>query len=156
MGTIGKRTLLVGALLLTPLVTMAGTALADGRTRLEATTTMALEQDACLDHTVKELGMSAKRKDKERTWVIGPQFLHPSLLPDGTVQVDMIRSAQNTTVMVALSWAGARKEKAIESEIEQRAAAMVNKMAQMCGTTKPAIKCTTTTGSDTATCAYAP
>lgn len=142
---------MLGALLFT-----GGAALAEGRTRLEASTTMALEQDACLDHTVKELGMSAKRKDKERRWIIGPQFLHPSLLPDGTVQIDMTRGEQSSTILVTLTWAGGRKEKAIESEIEQRGLAMVNKMAQMCGTTKPLVKCTTTTGSDTAACAYAP
>lgn len=149
------RKIVIGSGMLV-VVLVAGGALAEGRTRLETSTTMALEQDVCLDHTVKELGMSAKRKDKERRWSIGPQFLHPSLLPDGTVQVDVTRGEQSTVVSVTLTWAGGRKEKAIESEIEQRATAMVNKMAQMCGTTKPLVKCITTTGSDVAACAYAP
>lgn len=134
-------------------VGLAGPALADGRTTLVAATSVPVEQDGCLDHTVKELGMSAKRKDKERKWNIGPQFVHPSLLPDGTVQVELNRVDPQSAITITLTWSGPLKEKAIQSEIEQRAVAMAGKMAQMCGVTKPTVKCTTTVGSTTAACA---
>ncbi len=135
------------------MVGVAPLAYAEGRTTLVAATSVPAEQDGCLDHTVKELGMSAKRKDKERKWNIGPQFVHPSLLPDGTVQVELSRVDPQSSITITLTWSGPLKEKAIESEIEQRAVAMAGKMAQMCGVTKPTVKCTTTVGSTTAACA---
>lgn len=124
---------------------------ADTRTTLEATTSVPVEQDACLDHTVKELGMSAKRKDKERVWAIGPQFVHPSLLPDGTVRVELAREAERSSIKVALAWSGPLKERAVEAEIEARVTAMAAKMAQMCGVLQAPVRCVTSTGGGPAT-----
>lgn len=141
-------------LLVLGVVSVAG---AEGRTTLEATTSVQEDQDACLDHTVKELGMSAKRRDKERKWNIGPQFLHPSLLPDGTVLVELARGDKKGAIALQLDWAGGLKDKAVQSEIEQRAVAIVGKMAQMCGLTKPAVRCTTTVGNGAAAaCTHLP
>ncbi len=111
-------------------------------TTLEATTPVSRELDACLDHAVKELGMSAKRVEKDRRWTIGPQFLHPSIVPAGTLAVEMKPGERDTTVQVTARWPGAAKERAVQSELEDRVTAIASKLAQMCGVTAPAVRCT--------------
>ena len=73
----------------TLLLMVTGAGVEPAKSTLEATTPVGREQDRCLDHAVKELGMSAKRVENERRWTIGPQFLHPSIAPDGKLSVEM-------------------------------------------------------------------
>lgn len=123
-------------------------------TTLEATTPVSRELDACLDHAVKELGMSAKRVEKERRWKIGPQFLHPSLVPAGTLEVEMRPGEKETVVQVTARWPGAAKEKLVQSELEDRITAIASKLAQMCGVVTPTVRCTlSSAGASPSACA---
>ena len=125
-----------------------------GGTTLEATTTVSRELDGCLDHAVKELGMSAKRVEKERRWTIGPQFLHPSLVPAGTLAVEMKPGDSETLVQVTAHWPGAPKDKPVQAELEDRVTAIASKLAQMCGVIHPTVRCTLGSGGGPAgTCA---
>ena len=110
-------------------------------TSLEASTTVSLELDPCLDHAVKELGMSAKRVEKERRWMIGPQFLHPSLVPAGTLEVEMKPGEGETLVQVTARWPGAAKDRPVQAELEDRITAIASKLAQMCGVITPTVRC---------------
>jgi hypothetical protein len=111
------------------------------RTELLASTVVPLEADACLDHAVKELGMSAKRIEKQRRWKIGPQFIHPSVVEGGTVGVELKKGEHDTTIEVRVTWPGAPKAAVEQGEVEERVSLMAGKMAQMCGVTQPAVRC---------------
>ncbi len=112
-----------------------------GGTTLEASTPVSRELDSCLDHAVKELGMSAKRVEKERRWTIGPQFLHPSLVPAGTLEVEMKPGERETLVQVTARWPGAPKEKPVQAELEERVTLIASKLAQICGVMTPTVRC---------------
>ncbi len=99
------------------------------------------EHDGCLDHTVRELGMSAVRDGTARSWKIAPQFLHSALVPDGAVQVRFEKGTTGTEVIVRATWPGGAKPPEAQSEIEQRLHAMAFKMAQSCGVAKPEPTC---------------
>ena len=121
-------------------VTAAGTE--PSRSTLEATTPVDRTNDRCLDHAVKELGMSAKRVENERRWTIGPQFLHPSIAPEGRLSVEMKPTERETVVQVTAQWPGPAKEKAVQAELEDRITAIAGKIAQICGVITPAVRCT--------------
>jgi hypothetical protein len=125
------------------LIVMAASALGaePPRTELLASTLLPLEADGCLDHAVKELGMSAKRLEKERRWKIGPQFIHPSIVEGGTVGVELKKGEHGTSVEVRVSWPGAPKADVEQSEVEERVSLVAGKMAQMCGVTQPEVRC---------------
>lgn len=109
--------------------------------------------DGCLDHTVKELGMSAKRADgPARHWDIAPKFLHGVLQKDGAaaLTVDLDKTDKAARVSVRAAWSGAAKDKATQGEIEERLRLMAAKMAQQCGVTKAELTCTTTPAGGTA------
>ena len=117
---------------------------ADPSTTLEAMAAVPAEQDGCLDTSVRELGMSAKRVDAERRWNIGPQYLHPSVKAGGTLLVRFEKGEQSTTVRVTATWPGERKSKEVQPEIEARLMAMASKLSQICGVVKAEVKCTVT------------
>lgn len=110
-------------------------------TTLETTTQVPPEQDACLDHSIKELGMSAKKVDNERRWTIGPQFLHPSVVKGGTFGVKLEKGEKASLVRITATWPGAPKAKDVQVELQSRLTAMAAKMAQICGVTRPEVKC---------------
>ena len=110
-------------------------------TTLETQSTVPVEQDGCLDHAVKELGMSARRVEGERRWTIGPQFLHPSVVQGGTLGVRIEKGEKASTVRVTATWPGSPKAKEVQPELESRVTAMASKIAQVCGVTQPAVKC---------------
>jgi hypothetical protein len=112
------------------------------RSTLEATTPVDRANDRCLDHAVKELGMSARRVENERRWTIGPQFLHPSIVPEGRLWVQMKPTERETLVQVTAQWPGPAKESAVQAELEDRITAIAGKLAQTCGVVKPAVRCT--------------
>ena len=119
-------------------------------TTLEASTPVSRELDGCLDHAVKELGMSARRVEKERRWTIGPQFLHPSLVPAGTLEIEMRPDERETLVQVTARWPGAPKEKPVQTELEDRVTAIASKLAQMCGVVTPTVRCRIASGGGSA------
>lgn len=126
-------------------VVLAGTALATTqgkRVILEATVSVPVEHDSCLDHSVRELGMSAKRVEKQRRWHIGPQFLHPTVKEGGAVELEVKMGTTESVVVVRASWLGGAKEEKTQVEIESRFQAIAAKMAQMCGVIAPTVKCT--------------
>ncbi len=135
---------------LAPACLLAGVALADApapaaTTKVAAQTSVPLAQDGCLDHTVKELGMSAKKAEgPARHWDIAPRFLHGALAKDpaATLTVDLERSDKAALVIVRAGWAGAPKDKATQAELEERLRLMAAKMAQQCGVTKAEVTCT--------------
>ena len=143
---------------LTPIVTLvlfgAASPAGEPRSTVQVTAPVPAESDGCLDHTVKELGMSAKRVEKERRWNIGPQYLHPSVAKDGAFTVEHVKTGEHTTVTVVVSWPGALKAPAVQAELEERLRAMVTKMTQLCGVLKPALTCTVSSaGAAAAPCA---
>lgn len=111
------------------------------RTSLEVSAPVPAELDGCLDRAVKELGMSARRVEKERRWNIGPQFLHPSVVKGGTLTVEYRARGGQTLVVVEASWPGARKEPAVQAELQERVRGMVSKLVQICGVLKPELAC---------------
>lgn len=112
-----------------------------------------VDQSACLVHSVKELGMSAKRIEPERRWSIKPQFLHPSLVPDGQIEIELSSHAESTRATVTARWPGPQKEAAMQAEIEERLRAMIEKMTQLCGVTRAPLRCeVATTGTPSAAC----
>lgn len=124
-------------------ISMLAAATSDGGpvTQLEIESDIPAQHDSCLDHSVRELGMSAKRVEKERRWNIGPQFVHPSIVPAGTVRLEMKPATATTTVKLTVTWPGGLKEKAQQAEIEERVTLMAQKMAQTCGVTLPKVRC---------------
>ena len=128
--------------LFTAALISSGTAFAaEPATTLEATTGVPAEQDACLDHAVRELGMSAKRVEGERRWTIGPQYLHPSVARSGTLGVSFEKAADRSTVKVTATWPGGPKAKDVQPELEERVRAMAGKLAQICGVVKAEVRC---------------
>lgn len=113
-------------------------------TVLEGIAQIPAGQDACLDLSVRELGMSAKRVEAERRWVIGPQYLHPSVKAGGTFGVRFEKGDTSTAVRVTATWPGGPKPRDIQPELEQRLVAMVRKLSQICGVVKADVKCTVT------------
>ena len=128
--------------LLWTLLMLATAAPGEPATTLEATTPVSRDNDRCLDHAVKELGMSARQVEKERRWNVGPQFLHPSIVPAGSLEIQMRPGEQQTIVQVTARWPGGPKDRAVEEEIESRVTAIASKLAQMCGVVTPAVRCT--------------
>jgi hypothetical protein len=125
--------------------TVAATARAEApRSRVVTSSEVTAEMDGCLDHSVRELGMSAKREGEARSWRIGPQFLHPTVAPEGTLQVRFEKAPTRTKIVVDATWPGALKADDVQREIESRLRAMAEKLAQVCGVTKPAVECVAT------------
>lgn len=124
---------------------------------VETRASVTAEFDGCLDHTVRELGMSAVRDPSARQWKIKPQFLHSALVPDGAVEVRIEKGAGETVVVARAIWPGGVKPVEAQSEIEQRLHAMAFKMTQSCGVAKPQPSCTlTATGAKAKACRHAP
>lgn len=121
---------------------------------------MPLAQDACLDHTVKDLGMSAKKiEGPARHWDIAPKFLHGVLAKDvgAAVNVELEKTDKATLIHVHAVWSGAPKDKDVQLEIEERLRSMTVKMAQECNVVKPELACTTTpAGGAAAPCTLPP
>jgi hypothetical protein len=143
--------------LLLAVLALATTARANNetsRSTVETTSSVGLENDRCLDHSIKELGMSAKREGELRSWKIGPQFLHPALVPQGGVQVRFEKAADKSTVRVLAGWPGALKAKDTQGDIEDRMRAIASKLAQICGIIHPVVTCSVTpAGGASAPCA---
>lgn len=136
-------------------LSLTGLAVGDNsaQSRVETTATVPADMDRCLDHTIKELGMSAKPKEGERAWNIAPKFLHPSIATDGSLSVRFEKLERESKIVVLATWAGAPKEKAIQDELEERLRAMAHKMAQLCGVTNPQVLCQRTpSGGKPSTC----
>lgn len=116
-------------------------------TSVATTAAVPLAQDACLDHTVRELGMSAKKAEgAPRHWDIAPKFLHGALAKDATAAftVDLEKTDKAALVKVKATWPGAPKAKEVQLEIEERLRVMTAKMAQTCGVPRADVTCTTT------------
>jgi len=133
-----KRTL--GSVALAVVFSLPAAA-AEPLTTLEATAAVPTAQDGCLDISVRELGMSAKRVDGERRWTIGPQYLHPSVKAGGTFGVRFEKGEQATVVRVTATWPGARKAAEVQGELEQRLTSVVSKLSQICGVVKADVAC---------------
>lgn len=126
-------------------------------TTLSASAEVPVEQDRCLDHTVKELGMSAKKLETERRWTIGPQYLHSAIVKGGTLGLRLDKGEKVTVIRVTATWPGERKAADVQPEIEQRAVSMVTKMAQLCNVLHAAVTCTVSEpGGKTSACTPAP
>lgn len=135
--------MVIGSFILMSFLVSAGPAA--GQSSLEAKASVQAELDSCLDHAVKELGMSAKKQEGERRWVIAPQFLHPSLVPSGTIEVRMEKGEKASTVRVNVSFPGELKPADVQRTIEERLITMTGKLAQICGVTHPEVSCTVST-----------
>ncbi|MBI2373962.1 MAG: hypothetical protein HYV07_08190 [Deltaproteobacteria bacterium] len=85
--------------------------------------------------------MSAKRVEGQRVWNIGPQFLHSAVAKGGTLAVHFERAEQVTRVRVNVTFPGPLKAEAEQAEIESRLTSMAHKMTQICGVTKPMVRC---------------
>lgn len=133
------RVVAIGRPMLLTLVTLLA---ASPTTTLETTAQVPPEQDACLDHSVRELGMSAKRVEGERRWTIGPQYLHASVKAGGTLGVRFEKAAGGTTVRVTATWPGGKKDAAVQPELEQRLRDVAQKLAQICGVVRAEVACT--------------
>jgi hypothetical protein len=135
------RATLLAAFLLTCAAAAAEPPKAPGTT-LTVTAELPPSQDYCLDHSVKELGMSATKVEGERRWVIGPQFLHPSVVAGGAFGIRFDKGEKATALRVTATWPGGKKEPALQTELESRVVAMMTKTVQLCGSPKAAITCT--------------
>lgn len=113
-------------------------------TVMEGVASVPAGQDACLDLSVRELGMSAKRVEGERRWVIGPQYLHPSVKAGGSLGVKFEKGEQATLVKVTATWPGGKKPADVQPELESRLVSMVRKLSQICGVVKADVACTVT------------
>lgn len=116
-------------------------------TSVATTAAVPLAQDACLDHTVRELGMSAKKAEgAARHWDIAPKFLHGALAKEATAafSVDLEKTDKAALVKVKATWPGAPKAKEVQLEIEERLRQMTAKMAQTCGVPRAEVTCVTT------------
>jgi hypothetical protein len=155
-----STTLIAGSVLANPAAPPASPAPAAAApsTLVAIETAVPLAQDGCLDHTVRELGMSAKRAEgSARHWDIAPKFLHGALAKDaGTFTIDFEKTDKATQVRVRASWPGAPKESAVQLEIEERLRLMTVKMTQLCSVLKPQIACTRTPAGGAAAACPAP
>lgn len=102
-------------------------------TTITSKASVPVDQDKCLDHTVRELGMSAKQVTGERVWNIGPQFIHPSIVEGGKVVVRIEKGEAKSTVFVVATWPGGLKPTEVQAEIEQRLTSMTSMMSLACG-----------------------
>jgi hypothetical protein len=147
-----RATLLAAALL-----SQAAAAADAPATTLSASAEVPAAMDSCLDHSVKELGMSAKKVESERRWVIGPQYLHSAVAKDGAFGLRFDKGPSATVIKVTATWPGARKGADIQPELEMRMVAVVTKIVQLCGVAKAPITCTVQeSGAAAAPCAAAP
>ena len=89
--------------------------------------------------------MSARRVESERRWTIGPQFLHPSIVPEGRLWIQMKPTERDAGAGDG-PVAGPAKEKAVQAELEDRITLVAGKLAQMCGVVTPAVRCTLSDG----------
>ncbi len=96
--------------------------------------------------------MSAKKQEGERRWVIAPQFLHPSLVPAGTIEVRLEKGEKASTVRVSVTFPGELKPADVQQTIEERLITMTGKLAQICGVVHPEVACSVTKGGAPATC----
>lgn len=116
-----------------------------------------LAQDACLDHSVKELGMSAKRAEgSARHWDIAPKFLHGGLAKEASASftLDFEKTDKASLVKIRAAWPGAPKAKEVQLELEERLRQMAAKIAQVCGVVRADVACTITApGAAAAPCA---
>lgn len=131
--------MVIGSFILISLLVSAEPAA--GQSSLEAKASVQAELDGCLDHAVKELGMSAKKQEGERRWVIAPQFLHPSLVPGGRIEVRMEKGEKASTVRVNVTFPGELKPAEVQQTIEERLITMTGKLAQICGVIHPEVSC---------------
>lgn len=116
-------------------------------TTVETQSSVPPKQDACLDHGVKELGMSAKRADPlARRWDIAPKFLHAVLASDAraALTVELEKLEAKSIVRIRARWSGAPQRSDVQLEIEERLRSMAHKIAQLCGVPRPDVTCTTT------------
>ncbi len=129
-------------------------AAAEPTTALEMTALVPVANDSCLDPSVRELGMSAKRVDAERRWNIGAQYLHPTVKVGGTLVVRFEKGEAATTVRVTATWPGTRKPADVQAEIEQRLKAMASKLSQICGVVHADVKCRLTEDGKSSACSF--
>lgn len=145
------------SLLAAALLTQAAAAADAPATTLSASAEVPAAMDSCLDHSVKELGMSAKKVETERRWVIGPQYLHSAVVTGGTFGVRFDKGEKATAVKVTATWPGGRKDQDIQPELELRMVAVVTKIVQLCGSAQAKVTCTVQEpGAAAAPCAAAP
>lgn len=102
--------------------------------------------DRCLDHAVRELGMSAKRAGTERRWDILPRFVHPSVVEGGAFTLVLATRPEGAEVNLTLRWRGAPQPDAVAAEVHARLGAVMEKLAQICGVLRPTWTCTRTAG----------
>lgn len=139
------RATLLAAALLSPIAAVADapkTTLKTTLTTLSTSAEVPAAMDSCLDHSVKELGMSAKKVDSERRWVIGPQYLHSAVAKDGTFGLRFDKGPAATAIRVTATWQGARKGADVQPELELRMIAVVTKIVQLCGVARAPVTCT--------------
>ncbi|MBI4815898.1 MAG: hypothetical protein HY791_06565 [Deltaproteobacteria bacterium] len=128
-------------------ITGAPVGAGEARTKIVAHSEVAAESDGCLDHAVKELGMSAKRQEARRAWTIGPQFLHSSVVTGGALELLIDRQPTGSKIVVTTSFPATSRSEVDEKEIESRVGAIASKMAQLCGVTRPVVRCEVTPAS---------
>ena len=114
---------------------------ASGSTTIQVMTSVPVEHDPHLNHTVRELGMSAKQVGQERRWNIHPRFLHATAKIEGTFTVELKKGDTETTIVVTANWEGEPKSPEIQKELEERVRLVAAKIAQTTGISKPKLQC---------------
>lgn len=113
-------------------------ALVDGVVR--TSTRLPASVDGCLDQSVKDLGVGAKKVADARAWTVGPEKIHAALVGKGEVRVAANVSAEAVDVTVEAAWKGPL-EGEHRAELERRLRDMAARIGFFCGERQAQVQC---------------
>lgn len=87
--------------------------------------------DPCLNQSLKDLGVAAKRTGEERRWALDPRKIHAALMPSGQVQVEAPSTGNGLQLQTQARWkgplAGLERE-----ELEWRLVSLTERIGAYC------------------------
>lgn len=107
--------------------------------------------DGCLDQSVKDLGVGAKKAPEGRAWTVGPEKIHAALVGKGGARIAASVAPEAADVTVEATWKGPL-EGEHRVELERRLKDMTARIGFFCGQMKTAVECQSGTAAALAPC----
>ncbi|MDQ3266644.1 MAG: hypothetical protein M3Y59_23840 [Myxococcota bacterium] len=87
--------------------------------------------DPCLNQSLKDLGVGAKRDSEARSWTLDPRKIHAALVPSGQVQVVGQLTGEKLQMQTQVRWKGPLAAPARE-ELERRLVSLTERIGFYC------------------------